>query len=181
MGLPDDEQELVAAARRGDLVAFGELVRRHQHAALRVAAVAGADAEDAAQEGFVRAHAALHRFREGEPFRPWLLRIVANTARNRVRSSGRQRALALRAGARSTIGAEGPAEVVVGREQRDRLLAAMNRLDSKDRLILAYRWFEGMSESEMALALGCRPGTVKSRLSRAMARLRAEMGEEVHR
>jgi RNA polymerase sigma-70 factor (ECF subfamily) len=179
MGLPEDEQGLIAAAKGGDMLAFGELVRRHQRAALRVAAIAGADAEDAAQEGFVRAHAALHRFREGEPFRPWLLRIVANTARNRVRTSGRQRALALRAGARSTVGAEGPAEVVVGREQSERLVAALNRLGPKDRLVLAYRWFEGMSETEMAVALGCRPGTVKSRLSRAMARLRIELGEEV--
>lgn len=178
-GLSDDEQGLITAAKRGDVSAFGELVRRHQAAAIRVAAVAGADAEDAAQEGFVKAYAALGRFRDGEPFRPWLLRIVANTARNRRRSSGRRHALALRAAQVSPAGADAPADVVAARDDRERLVAALNRLDERDRLVLAYRWFEGMSEAEMATALGCRPGTVKSRLSRAMARLRVELGEEV--
>jgi RNA polymerase sigma-70 factor (ECF subfamily) len=159
--------------------AYGQLVRRHQRAAVRVAAVAGdpGDAEDAAQEGFVRAFAAIGRFRLGEPFRPWLLRIVANVAGNRRRSSRRQRGLALRAASLAAVPAESPAEVAAGHEDRRLLVAALNRLEPRDRLILAYRWFEQLSEAEIATALGCRRGTVKSRLSRAMDRLRGEMAE----
>ena len=179
-GLADDEQRLIAAAQAGDLEAYGQLVRLHQRAAVRVAAVAAGDAhdaEDAAQDAFVRAFHALGGFRSGEPFRPWLLRIVANTARNRRRTGRRQRGLALRAASLAAVPADSPAEVAAGHEDRRQLVAALNRLDHGDRLILAYRWFEQLSEAEIATALGCRRGTVKSRLSRAMARLRTEMGE----
>ena len=97
---PDNEAALVARARRGDAVAYGSLVRAHQDIAFRVACLAGgsaADAEEAAQEGFVKAWRALPRFRAGAPFRPWLLAIVANEARNRRRAAGRRAGLALRA------------------------------------------------------------------------------------
>jgi RNA polymerase sigma-70 factor (ECF subfamily) len=159
--------------------AYGELVRRHQRAAVRVAAMAAgdaADAEDAAQEAFVRAYRALGGFRAGQPFRPWLLRIVANTARNGRRSARRRQGVALRAAALAVVPGDSPAELAVGHEDRRRLLDALQSLRPDDRLILAYRWFEQLSEAEMATALGCRPGTVKSRLARAMDRLRAELG-----
>ena len=74
----------------------------HQEIAFRVALVAAGDrgdAEEAAQDAFVKAYRALGRFREGSPFLPWLLRIVANEARNRRRSAGRRAGLALRAAA----------------------------------------------------------------------------------
>src|SRR5918992_1106220 len=98
---PQDESELVERARRGDERAYEELVRQHQGIAFRTAyLVAGdaGDAEEAAQEGFVKAYRALGRFRRGAPFRPWLLQIVANEARNRRRSSGRRAGLAARHG-----------------------------------------------------------------------------------
>ncbi|HET9289076.1 MAG TPA: sigma-70 family RNA polymerase sigma factor, partial [Gaiella sp.] len=90
---PLDETTLVMRAKRGDVDAYEELVRMHQELAFRVALVAAGDrgdAEEAVQDGFVKAHRALGRFREGSPFRPWLLRIVANEARNRRRSAGRR-------------------------------------------------------------------------------------------
>ena len=93
MSRPPTEEELVERAKRGDDDAYEELVRAYQGIAFRTAyLVAGnaADAEDAAQEGFVKAHRALGRFRRGAPFRPWLLQIVANEARNRRRSAGRR-------------------------------------------------------------------------------------------
>ena len=77
-------------------------MRAHQDIAFRVACLAGgsaADAEEAAQEGFVKAWRALPRFRAGAPFRPWLLAIVANEARNRRRAAGRRAGLVLRAAA----------------------------------------------------------------------------------
>ena len=79
-------------------------MREHQDVAFRAAYLvtgSAAEAEDAAQEGFVKAWQALGRFREGAPFRPWLLAIVVNEARNRRRHAGRQAALALRAGSRA--------------------------------------------------------------------------------
>ena len=100
VGRPLDEKELVARAKRGDADAYGELVQIYQGIAFRTAyLVAGnaSDAEEAAQDGFVKAYRALWRFRPGAPFKPWLLRIVANEARNRRRAAGRRAALALRA------------------------------------------------------------------------------------
>jgi len=98
-GRPADDSELIARALRGDAAAHEEIVQRYQQIAFRTAYVvtgSTADAEEAAQDGFVKAFRALDRFRPGAELRPWLLRIVANEARNRVRSSGRHHKLELR-------------------------------------------------------------------------------------
>jgi RNA polymerase sigma-70 factor, ECF subfamily len=177
VGRPQDESELVARARRGDADAYEELVHAYQGIALRTAyLLAGnaADAEEAAQDAFVKAWRALGRFRPGEPLRPWLLTIVANEARNRRRSAGRREALALRsvAGDREDRSAE--AQVIAG-ESRATLLAALSRLRPDDRLVLGCRFLLELTEAETAAALGVRPGTVKSRTSRALTRLREEV------
>jgi RNA polymerase sigma factor (sigma-70 family) len=181
VGRPQDENELVARARRGDADAYEELVHAYQGIALRTAyLIAGnaADAEEAVQDAFVKAYRALWRFRPGAPFKPWLLRIVGNEARNRRRSAGRRAALAVRA-TREVSGeaAPSPEATVLAGERREELLAALNRLDERDREALACRYFLDLSEAETAAAIGVRPGTVKSRLSRALERLRAELGE----
>jgi RNA polymerase sigma factor (sigma-70 family) len=181
VGRPLDERELVARARRGDADAYEELVHAYQGIALRTAylfAGDAADAEEAAQDAFVKAHRALWRFRPGSPFKPWLLRIVANEARNRRRSAGRRAALALRAAQEpSGEAAPSPEAALLDAERREELLAALNRLDVRDREALACRYLLDLSEAETAAALGVRPGTVKSRLSRALGRLRTELGE----
>ena len=164
-------------ARRGDEDAYEELVRAHQGIAFRTAyLLAGnaADAEEAAQDGFVKAYRALGRFRAGSPFRPWLLQIVANEARNRRRSSGRRAALALRAAAKDSSGdaAPSPEGVLLAGEDRERLLAAVNGLREEERLVIACRFFLELSEEETAAALDVRLGTVKSRTSRALDHLR---------
>src|ERR1700716_2250175 len=92
-GRPEDDSELFTRAQRGDTAAYEEIVRRYQQVAFRTAYMitgSAAEAEDAAQEGFVKAYRALNRFRAGAEPRPWLLRIVANEARNRVRSTQRR-------------------------------------------------------------------------------------------
>jgi RNA polymerase sigma factor (sigma-70 family) len=180
-GRPRTEEELVERAKQGDVRAYEELVLTYQHIAFRTAYViagSAADAEDAAQDGFVKAYRALARFRSGAPFRPWLLQIVANEARNRRRSAGRRASLELRLAAEGTSGgaAPSPEAELVASEQRTALLAAMDRLRDEERLVLACRFFLDLSEEETAAALGCRRGTVKSRQSRALARLREEMG-----
>ncbi len=98
-GRPLEDAELIERAKDGDVGAYEELVRRHQRIALRVAYLAtrGApEVEDVVQEAFVKAFLALDRFRAGAPFRPWLLRIVANEASNIRRAAGRRANLALR-------------------------------------------------------------------------------------
>ena len=182
-GRPPDEDTLVERARAGDTRAFEELVRTHQGIAFRTAyLVAGSaeDAQDAAQEAFVKAYRALGRFRRGAPFRPWLLRIVANEAKNRRRAAGRRASLALRLAATEASGGAAPSpegDVVTG-ERRAELLGALGRLREEDQLVVACRYFLDLSEDDTAEALGWRRGTVKSRLSRALTRLRAELGAE---
>ena len=179
---PLDETTLVVRAKRGDATAYEELVRMHQGLAFRVALVAAgdaSDAEEAVQDGFVKAYRALGRFRDGSPFRPWLLKIVANEARNRRRSAGRRSGLALRvAAAASGDAAPSPEAAAVAHERRVELLAGLSRLEEPDREILVHRFLLELGEEETAAALGLRRGTVKSRTSRALARLRTLVGEE---
>jgi RNA polymerase sigma factor (sigma-70 family) len=173
------DADLIARARAGDGHAYGMLVARHQTVAFRTAHVItghAADAEDAAQEAFIKARAALGRFREGAPFRPWLLTIVANEARNRRRAAGRRLALAGRVAASETRAAVPlpEAEALAGDDRRE-LAAALKQLAPDHREVIVLRYLLDLSEAECAAALRCRPGTVKSRLSRALAKLRTEM------
>jgi RNA polymerase sigma-70 factor (ECF subfamily) len=176
---PATESELVERARRGDARAYEQIVQAHQGIAVRTAyVVAGnaADAEEAAQDGFLKAYRALGRFRRGAPFRPWLLEIVANEARNRRRSAGRRAALEFRLATEVPPGgaAPSPEGALLDTERRAALMAGLAGLREEERLVIACRYFLDLSEAETAAALGIRPGTVKSRLSRALDRLRAQ-------
>lgn len=181
-GRPLEEHELVERAKRGDVNAYEQLVGMHQEVAFRTAwliARSTGDAEDAAQEAFVKAYKAIGRFRADSPFRPWLLSIVANEAKNRLRSAARREALSLRlAGGRSEGGAApSPEGAALAAFDRAALLAALEALSPEDRLVISYRYFLELGEAEMAQAMSCRPGTVKSRLSRALQRLRTQLEE----
>jgi RNA polymerase sigma factor (sigma-70 family) len=109
-----------------------------------------------------------------------LLKIVANEAKNRRKAAGRRAKLALRAAHKDPLSnASLSAEAaVVAAERRSELLAALGDLRQEDRLMIAFRYFLGLSEAETAATLGCAQGTVKSRLSRAIGRLRERMVEE---
>jgi len=180
---PPQESELVVRAKRGELDAYEDIVRMHQTIAFRTAWVitrSAADAEEAAQDAFMKAHAALPRFRDGAPFRPWLLAIVANEARNRVRSAGRRTGLALRVAEerRPDDAVPSPEAALLDSERREQLLGAIERLPDAAREAIACRYLLELSEAETAAALGLRRGTVKSRLSRSLERLRSELGDE---
>ena len=181
-GRPLEDVELIERARDGDVRAYGDLVERYRDIAFRTAyliARNAADAEDAAQEAFVKAYYALGRFRTQSPFRPWILRIVANEARNRLRSARRREGLALRLAGDRPPGdaAPSPEAAALDRERQEALLAALAGLRGSDREILTCRFLLDLSETETAEALGIRRGTVKSRLNRALARLRERLPE----
>jgi RNA polymerase sigma factor (sigma-70 family) len=166
--------------RPRDLDTYDQLVREHQGIAFRTAYViagSAADAEEVVQDAFVKAYRARGRFRSGAPFRPWLLAIVANEARNRRRATGRRARLSLQLAEERPSGGAAPSPEValLAREERAELLAAVDRLGEDQRAAIACRYFLDLSEAETAAVLGCRPGTVKSRLSRALARLEEEL------
>jgi RNA polymerase sigma factor (sigma-70 family) len=181
-GAGDDDAPLVERARAGDPRAFSALVERHQRAAVRLAqALSGlpADAEDIAQEAFVKGYRSLDRFRPGAPFRPWLLTIVANEARNRRRAAGRRGHYELRLvedrSRRSEVGSPEIATEVGA--QRAQLLAAVAGLPPRQRDVVACRYLLELSEAETAQVLGVSAGTVKSHLARALDRLREEVDD----
>jgi RNA polymerase sigma-70 factor (ECF subfamily) len=173
------ESEMIERAAAGDHAAFGALVEQYQEVAFRAAYLIVRDpaaAEDVAQDAFIRAYRHLGRFRVGEPFRPWLLRIVTNTAINEVRSRRRRTGLLDRFTAASPVTAP-PPEVALGDEHASALARAINELPLEDRVVLHLRYFLDLPEREIAATIGRPAGTVKSRLHRASKRLR-ELIEE---
>jgi RNA polymerase sigma-70 factor (ECF subfamily) len=159
-------------------------VRRYQDVALRTAHLVcpETDADDAVQDAFLKAYAALGRFRDGAPVRPWLLRIVTNEARNRRRSAGRRAGLALRAAAATGdpggAAVPGPEAEVIAAETRRELLAALGTLRDDDREVLGARFLLCLSEAETAETLGIPRGTVKSRTARSLGRLREALAAD---
>lgn len=177
------DSDILAWVCAGDPGAYAELVRRYAPIARRTALVlgAGADADDVVQESLVKAYRAAGSFRAGEAFRPWLLKIVANEARNHLRGMRRrivreQAAAILTADlfARSAEVSD-PATTALDRDRADRLLTALRALPERDRLVVSCRYLLELDEAETAVTLGWPRGTVKSRLHRALRKMRAEL------
>jgi RNA polymerase sigma-70 factor (ECF subfamily) len=169
------ESVLLARARAGDHESYAALVRPHERVAFRVAAAitgGGADAEEAMQNGLVKAYRSLGRFRAGAPFRPWLLRIVVNEAHNVRRAERRQTRLGTRASEQHRPSEAGADEAVLAREEADTVLAALARLADADRLALALRYFADLPDCEAAALLGVSTQAYRVRLVRARRRLR---------
>ena len=178
------DEDLIAGAKRGDTGAFAQLVERYQEPAFRAAYLVlhdASDAEDATQEAMLKAYRALTRFRTGSAFRPWLLKIVMNQALTMVKSRRRRAAVAERA-----VAAAGPSlytidDTLIDRERARLLASALESLREQERVVLYLRYFLSFSEKELAEYLGCAPGTVKSRLHRALARLRQVLARQYPR
>jgi len=150
-------------------------VRRYQEAAFRSAFLVLRDAdeaEDAAQEGFVKAYKALKRFRRGHEFRPWLLRIVVNQALTMLRSRRRGVAAAERLAVHEHPLPHTIDDTVIDRERARLVWAALDSLREQERVVVYLRYFLNLPERELAEYLGCAQGTVKSRLHRALKKLR---------
>jgi RNA polymerase sigma-70 factor (ECF subfamily) len=159
------------------------LVARYTVPAHRTAYLLGAgdEADDVVQESLVKAFRQLSRFRIGEPFAPWLLRIVANETKNLNRSRRRRAALALRLSALEgapapVAGGTGPAGEALAKERRGVLLKLVDTLPDKERQAVVCRYFLELSETETAQVLGWPLGSVKSRTFRALNRLRQHVG-----
>jgi len=151
-------------------------VRQHEELAFRVAYLVvrdPAEAEDVAQEAFVRAYRSLRRFDVRRPFRPWLLRIVTNLAINSLRSRRRREAMAVRVERDAPPGAAADlAEHAAQAEEARRVWEAVAALRPEEQTLVYLRYFLGVSEAEAAAAIGRPLGTAKSRLHRALRRLR---------
>jgi RNA polymerase sigma-70 factor (ECF subfamily) len=171
---PRDEPAFLARAKRGDHEAYASLVRPHERVAYRVAAAitgGGADAEEAMQNGLVKAYRSLHRFRAGASFRPWLLRIVVNEAHNVRRAERRHLRLGARAAEQHGTAGGGPDEAVIAREEVETVLGALARLPDADRLALAPRYFAELPDAEAAALVGVSTEAYRVRLVRARRRL----------
>jgi RNA polymerase sigma-70 factor (ECF subfamily) len=167
---PPNEAEIVARARSGDDDAWEVLVRLHQEPVFRLAYLLIGDPDDArdiAQEAFIRTYQHLDQFDETRPLRPWLMRVSSNLARNRKRALSRywrnlERAARQQPAEQATLD---PGDV-------EELWQAIRRLKHADQQVIYLRYFLDVSEVEMASTLEIARGTVKSRLHRALRRLR---------
>ena len=165
------DQPWINAARQGDVTAWEHLVRQYEQPVFRLAYLILAnveDAEEVAQEAFVRAFQSLATFDENRPFQPWLMQITHNLARNRQRSLGRYWAAIQRWRQKVPV-----AETAVPDSQDAQLLwQAVQRLRPAAQEIIYLRYFLEFSEAETAAILDIKKGTAKSRLSRALNQLR---------
>jgi len=176
----EKDERLAARAAGGDRGAFDALVTRHRQAVYRLCwAATGnhADADDAAQETFVRVFRSLSSYDPARPFCPWLRKIAWNCGLSvrRDRTAG----VAVLAGvdASETVDpAPGPEESAAGNEERGRMAGAMAALPAELRTVMVLRAVEGLSYAEIARVAGIPAGTVMSRLSRARKRLLDALG-----
>jgi RNA polymerase sigma-70 factor (ECF subfamily) len=174
------EQGWIDAARQGDADAWAQLVQSHQQPIFRLAYLLLGDpddAEDVAQETFLRAYHALERFDSARPLRPWLMRITTNLCHNWRRSVGRylavlQQVLERDSRVRTAV------QLAEERLEAELLWKAVRRLRMEDQQVIYLRYFLDCSEVETAEVLNVALGTVKSRQHRALARLRGVLEKE---
>jgi RNA polymerase sigma-70 factor (ECF subfamily) len=173
---PPNEAEIVIRARSGDEAAWEILVHLHQEPVFRLAYLLLGDPDDAkdiAQEAFIRTYQHLDRFDETRPLRPWLMRVASNLARNRKRSLSRYLRNLERAARKQ------PAEqAALDPGDVEELWQAIRQLKHDDQQVIYLRYFLEISEAEMASTLEIPRGTVKSRLHRALGRLRESIENE---
>ena len=176
---PDEsDQQLVERVQAGDKAAFDVLVRKYQHRVLKLVSrfvSDAAEAEDVAQEAFIKAYRALASFRGDSAFYTWLYRIAINTAKNALVSNRRRpvdfdldlqdpdqydRHARLKEG-------DTPEGVLLTEEIRTVVERAMEQLPEDLRTAIVLRELEGLSYEEIAEAMDCPVGTVRSRIFRA--------------
>jgi len=176
--MAEEEQQLIALARRGDADAFGRLALRHRDRirGLLHRLLGPDELDDREQEVFLAAWTGLRRFRGDAAFSTWLVRIAVNRASRHVRR-GRPKTHPLVA--EPADDATGPADAAATAESNGRVRLAIEALPPKLRVAFVLRHVEGMSGEEVAAALGVPSGTVRSRLHEARRQLAGRLGEEI--
>lgn len=176
-----NELELIRRAQAGDEVAWIVLVQAHQEALFRLAYLllgSADDAEDVAQDALIRAYRNLGRFDATRPLRPWLLQITRNLAFNQQRSARRYLAAVTRWWQQTGAGTNHQDAPDSTSADADLLWQAVRSLAQADQEVIYLRYFLELSVAETADALEVAEGTVKSRLSRALRRLRVVVERE---
>ena len=172
MALPKERQAILRC-QQGDLTGLEVLFELHRLAVLRTAyGIVRRHhlAEDVTQQVFVELFSAIKRFDRRRPFAPWLYRIVVNISLKELRRRD-HRSLSLEEAADLPSFEPMPDHTAEEAEARRSIWAAIRALSPKHRAVVVLRYYHGFSEAEMAVALGCRRGTVKSRLHSALRRL----------
>ena len=183
----DIDQQLVERAQRGDKHAFELLVAKYQRRLLRLISRLvrdPAEAEDVAQEAFIKAYRALPQFRGDAAFYTWLYRIGVNTAKNFLVSNGRKAPTSTEKDAEEAETFEDagqlrdintPESVLMSRQVAEAVNAAMERLPEELCTAVTLREIEGLSYDEIAEVMNCPIGTVRSRIFRAREAIAAEL------
>lgn len=167
-------------AQDGDREAFAAIVRALQQPALRLATVVAGDpveAHDVVQDAFVKAYRALPTLRDANALRPWIMRTVANQAKNSRRGQRRRQLRHLRIATARAVDDDGTEQAALAGVMGERMMQALRTLPGQDQRVLACRYLAGLSEHETAETLGVPAGTVKSRTARALERLRRTYGD----
>jgi RNA polymerase sigma-70 factor (ECF subfamily) len=174
-----DDQALVARFQGGDETAFNELVTRHRKDIYFLAmGLVGTqdDAEDLAQDAFVRAYESLPKFRGQSSFRTWLYRIALNLCLNEVRKRKVRRLISLDNPGTPIVSREAkPDEAIEEAEQQKQLAAAVGKLPPQQKRVFALRYFSEMTYAEIAETLDRKIGTVKANYFQAIQKLRAAL------
>lgn len=184
------DQELVRQALAGDSCSFGLLVERHQQVVFRIVfrlLKNREEAEDVAQESFLRCYQNLHRYDQSRPFTPWLYRIATNLALSRLRRLKNRFVswdlIADRLAGRDSFPSQDgsrlgacPETAWEEEETRREMMAALKRLKPLDQTVIILRYFEEQSYEDIAYILGTTRNNVEVRLSRARQKLRAMIG-----
>lgn len=182
---PETDERLAARSARGDLRAYEELVVRHQRLILRIVWARGAwsqeDAEDLAQETFVRAWERLDTYDPSRPFKAWIARIAGNLAIDRHRAESRRPRTTDIDEMGSTLAAKepGPAAATIENEQQRELLTRLRELPEHYRQVIVLRFLEELSYEEIAELLDLPMGSVKTRIFRGREMLRQRLRPDI--
>ena len=186
---PEGEVELVRRARRGDLAAYDELVRRYQeriYATLYHMTSNHEDANDLAQEAFIKAYHALKSFKGGSSFYTWVYRIAVNKTINFLKQRKNRPSLSLNdldfnvehdPDLVALISDKTPRREANLTELQEKLNEAMQKLSEPHRLVVTLHDVQGLSHEEIAKIMDCNIGTVRSRLFYARQQLQAYLSD----